>query len=109
VRTRTEFCTKSWTNRGERSRNPDCVAAKSTQAIYVAILYLALRSLDGYVFTPLVQERTVNIPPALTISSQLIMGVLLGAWGLLLATPLAAAAMVLINKLYVQQDGLDTR
>lgn len=80
-----------------------------TQAIYVAILYLALQSLDGYVFTPLVQERTVNIPPALTISSQLIMGVLLGAWGLLLATPLVAAAMVLINKLYVQQDGLDTR
>jgi predicted PurR-regulated permease PerM len=74
-----------------------------TQAVYVAILYLVLQSIDGYIFTPLVQERTVNIPPALTISSQLIMGVLLGAWGLLLATPLVAAAMVLINKLYVQR------
>lgn len=74
-----------------------------TQAIYVAILYLVLQSVDGYILTPLVQERTVSVPPALTISSQLIMGVLLGPWGLLLATPLVAAAMVLINKLYVQR------
>lgn len=73
-----------------------------TQAVYVAILYLALQSIDGYILTPLVQERTVNVPPALTISSQLIMGVLLGAWGLLLATPLVAVAMVLVNNLYVQ-------
>lgn len=73
-----------------------------TQAVYVAILYLALQSIDGYILTPLVQERTVNVPPALTISSQLILGVLLGAWGLLLATPIVAAAIVLVNKLYVQ-------
>lgn len=75
-----------------------------TQALYVAILYLALQTLDGYVFTPIVQQRTVNLPPALTIASQLIMGVLLGAWGVLFATPLLAASMVLIQKLYVRDS-----
>lgn len=73
-----------------------------TQAVYVAILYLILQSVDGYVLTPVVQQRTVSIPPALIISSQLVMGVLMGAWGLLLATPVVAASVVLINKLYVQ-------
>lgn len=75
-----------------------------TQALYVAILYVVLQTLDGYVFTPIVQQRTVNLPPALTIASQLIMGVLLGAWGILLATPLVAAATVLINKAYVRDS-----
>ena len=74
-----------------------------SQAMYVALLYLGLQAADGYIFTPLVQQQAVNLPPALTIAAQLLMGVLLGAWGLLLATPLLAASIVLINKLYVEQ------
>jgi len=72
-----------------------------TQALYVAILYVAVQTLDGYVFTPIVQQHTVRLPPALIITSQLIMGVLLGAWGVLFGTPLVAAAIVLINQVYV--------
>jgi predicted PurR-regulated permease PerM len=75
-----------------------------TQALYVAILYLAVQTLDGYVFTPIVQRHTVKLPPALTITSQLIMGVLLGAWGVLFATPLLATAIVLINQVYVRDS-----
>ena len=73
-----------------------------SQAVYVAMLYLALQAADGYVFTPLVQQKAVNLPPALTIAAQLLTGVLLGAWGLVLATPLLAASVVLIDKLYVK-------
>ena len=77
-----------------------------TQALYVAILYIAVQTLDGYVFTPIVQQHTVRLPPALIITSQLIMGVLLGAWGVLFATPLVAAAIVLINQVYVIKDNV---
>lgn len=77
-----------------------------SQAIYVGILYLALQAADGYVFTPLVQEKAVNLPPALIIVAQLLMGVLLGAWGLVLATPLLATAIVLINELYIEEQDL---
>jgi len=73
-----------------------------SQALYVAILYLALQAADGYIFTPLVQQKAVNLPPALTIAAQLFMGVLLGPWGLVFATPLLATSIVLINKLYVE-------
>ena len=75
-----------------------------SQAIYVGILYLALQAADGYIFTPLVQQQAVNLPPALTITAQLLMGVLLGPWGLVLATPLVAASIVFIDKLYVEHN-----
>lgn len=71
-------------------------------ALYVLLLYIFLQSIDGYVFTPLVRQRTVSMPPALTISAQLLFGVLAGAMGLLLATPMTAAALVLVRKLYVE-------
>lgn len=73
-----------------------------TQALYVFLLYLVLQNLDGYVLTPLVQERTVSLPPALTILAQLLLGVLAGTLGLLLATPLAAAALIFVKRLYVE-------
>ena len=71
-------------------------------ALYVLILYIVLQSLDGYVLTPLIQQRTVSLAPALTIAAQLLFGVLAGTMGLLLATPLTAAALVLITKLYLE-------
>ena len=36
-----------------------------TQAIYVFILYLAAQNLDGFVITPMIQQRAVSIPDAL--------------------------------------------
>lgn len=70
------------------------------QALYVLVLYVALQSVDGYVFTPLVQKRTVELPPALTITAQVLFGVLLGGAGVVLATPLTAAALVIARMLY---------
>lgn len=67
-------------------------------ALYVLLFYIFLQSLDGYVLTPIIQQRTVSIAPALTITAQLLFGVLAGTMGLLLATPLMAAAMVLIRE-----------
>jgi predicted PurR-regulated permease PerM len=71
-------------------------------AIYVLSLYVLLQTLDGYLLTPLVQQRTVSLAPALTISAQVLFGALAGAMGLLLATPLTAATLVLVRKLYVE-------
>jgi predicted PurR-regulated permease PerM len=44
----------------------------------------------------------VSLPPALVIAAQLLMGILFGLVGLVLATPLAAVAMTLINSLYIK-------
>ena len=77
-------------------------------ALYVLLLYVVLQSLDGYVLTPLIQQRTVSLAPALTIAAQVLFGVLAGTMGLLLATPITAATLVLVRKLYLE-DVLDDR
>jgi predicted PurR-regulated permease PerM len=71
-------------------------------ALYVIVLYTAVQQIEGYLITPYVQERAVNLPPALTIFAQLLMGVLFGLFGLLLATPLVAASMVIVKMAYIE-------
>ncbi|MEC4723100.1 AI-2E family transporter [Noviherbaspirillum sp. CPCC 100848] len=72
------------------------------QAGYVALLFLAIQLAEGYLLMPLIEKRTVSLPPALTIATQVLLGALLGMAGVALATPLAAVAAVLITMLYVQ-------
>lgn len=78
-----------------------------TDVLWVAGLYVAAQNLEGYLIMPLVQRRAVKLPPALTILSQVLLGLLLGPLGLVLAAPLTAALLVVIKTLYVE-DTLGT-
>jgi predicted PurR-regulated permease PerM len=78
------------------------LADDPTRALYVAVLYLAIQTIESYAVTPLIQRRTVSMPPALTIMSQIVLGVLVGAIGVAVATPLTAAAMTMVRMLYVE-------
>ena len=71
-------------------------------ALYVVVLFVGLQILEGYIVLPLIERRTVSLPPALTISMQVLLGSLFGLSGIALATPLAAVAAVLVSMLYVQ-------
>jgi predicted PurR-regulated permease PerM len=71
-------------------------------AVYVVALYVGVHLVEGYVLVPLVQRRAVHLPPALILSAQLILALLAGFLGLLFATPLAAAAIVLIRTIYIE-------
>ncbi len=71
-------------------------------ALYVGILYFVIESAESYLITPLVQQKSVELPPALTLSVQALMGVLMGVMGIVFATPLAAAGLVIVKMLYVQ-------
>ncbi len=72
------------------------------QALYVAVLYLVLQSVDGYLLTPLVDRRSVELPPVLTITAQVVLGLAFGFIGILLASPLTAVALILIKMLYIE-------
>lgn len=71
-------------------------------ALYVLLLFVGLQTLEGYLVAPLVERRTVSLPPAVTISVQVMFGLFFGLLGIALATPLAAALLVLITMLYIQ-------
>jgi len=72
--------------------------------IYVVVLYLAVHAVEGYVLTPLVQKRAVLLPPVLTILSQLLLWKISGLLGVALATPIAAAALVVIKMVYLHEE-----
>jgi predicted PurR-regulated permease PerM len=74
----------------------------SSHALGVLGLYLAVQGLESYVLTPLVEKQAVSLPPALTITAQVLLGLLAGGLGLVLAAPLTATAMVLVQRLYVE-------
>jgi predicted PurR-regulated permease PerM len=72
------------------------------EVVFVVLLYWAVQSLEGYVLTPLVFQQRLHIPPMLTIGAQVVLGTLLGIVGVIFATPLTACAMVLVQRLYVE-------
>jgi predicted PurR-regulated permease PerM len=71
-------------------------------ALYVLVLYGLLQGLEGYLITPLIQQRVVHLPPVLTIAVQVLMTWRLGPMGLVVAVPLMAATMVIVQMLYVK-------
>ena len=72
-------------------------------AIVVALLYIVSQTIVSNIITPLIQKKMINLPPALTLISQLIMGALSGALGIILAVPLLAILIIFIDELYVKR------
>jgi len=70
--------------------------------IYVFILFMIIQTIESDVVMPLVFQKTVELPPALTIAGQLALGSLLGVLGVILATPITAVLMVIVRMLYVE-------
>ncbi|HKX84067.1 MAG TPA: AI-2E family transporter [Pyrinomonadaceae bacterium] len=71
-------------------------------ALYVAALYVGVQLIESNIVTPFIERETVELPPALTIIFQLALAVLVGGLGLVLATPLLAVIMVLVQMVYIQ-------
>jgi predicted PurR-regulated permease PerM len=71
-------------------------------AFYVVCLYVLVNVLDGSLITPTIQKRAVAIPPALIIISQTILLIGFGPFGLIVATPMLAAVLVLVKALYIE-------
>lgn len=71
-------------------------------ALWVAGLYVAIQFVEGNVLDPILTKKIVSIPPALTFGVQVALGVVVGPVGLAVATPLVAALVVLVRRLYVE-------
>ncbi|WP_437563156.1 AI-2E family transporter [Sorangium sp. So ce542] len=73
-----------------------------TMAVYVIALYLGIQLVESYLITPLIQRSTVSLPPGLILVMQVLMGTLTGGLGVVLATPLLAALVVIAKRVYVE-------
>jgi predicted PurR-regulated permease PerM len=57
-----------------------------------------VQSVDGYVVVPIVARRTVDLPPALTLSMQILASALFGILGLVIADPMTAMLKVALER-----------
>ena len=71
-------------------------------ALWAVGVYILSQVVENYLVTPLVQQRMVNMPPVLTIAAVTLVGVLFGVLGMVVATPLAVAAVAAVKMLYVE-------
>ena len=71
------------------------------QALWVVLLFTVIQTIEGYLLVPFIQQRTVQLPPALLIFSQTVFGTLFGLLGLLLAPALMVVIMLLVQAIYL--------
>jgi predicted PurR-regulated permease PerM len=69
---------------------------------WVLLMYIIIQLLEGWVITPFFQKRAVELPPALIVIAQMLFALMLGPIGLILATPILAAVLVLLSMTYIE-------
>lgn len=79
-------------------------SAGTHEGLWAIATYLVVQNFDGYVVIPMVAKRTVDLPPALTLSSQILASTLFGVLGLALADPMVAMIKVALQR-GAEQEG----
>ena len=73
--------------------------------IIALVLYIIYVQIENYIFTPKIMKRALNVPGAVTIISALLGTSLLGLVGALLAVPIAASIILILEEvLFPQSD-----
>jgi predicted PurR-regulated permease PerM len=73
-------------------------SAGPDQGLWAIVIYFTVQTFDGYVLIPLVAKKTVDLPPALTLSAQILASTLFGVLGLALADPMVAMIKVALER-----------
>lgn len=71
--------------------------------VIALILYIVYVQVENYVFTPKIMKRALNVPGAVTIISALVGTSLLGLVGALLAVPIAASIILILEEVLFPQ------
>lgn len=71
-------------------------------AVYAAAIFVGVQLVESNIVTPIIERETIELPPGLTVIFQLALAVLVGGLGLVLATPLLAVIMVVVQMVYME-------
>ncbi|MGP1351909.1 MAG: AI-2E family transporter [Parasphingopyxis sp.] len=83
------------------------LSASPELGLYAFIIYLVVQTFDGYVVIPMVAKQTVDLPPALTLSAQILFAALFGIIGLALADPIVAMTKAALERRSEHNDEED--
>jgi predicted PurR-regulated permease PerM len=72
--------------------------------LWVAIYYLIYMQVEAYVLSPNIMNRAVRVPGVIVVIAALVGGTLLGILGALIAIPVAAAILLVIDQVVVPRQ-----
>jgi predicted PurR-regulated permease PerM len=81
-----------------------CLIASPQTALIAAIYYLVYMQVEAYILTPRIMSRAVAVPGSLVVIAAVTGGTLGGILGALVAIPLAASALVVIDKVVIPRQ-----
>jgi predicted PurR-regulated permease PerM len=70
--------------------------------LWVLLLYVGIQQLESNVLQPIVMKGAMKLPPALSLTFQVMMAILFGFIGILVAVPILAVVIVLVKSLYLE-------
>ena len=73
------------------------------KAAMVAAAYWGIQFLENHILIPLLMKGGMDLPPALTVVTQALLALVFGFLGLMVAVPMLATVMVVVQVLYVEQ------
>ena len=73
------------------------------KAGYVALAYWGVQFLENHLLIPLLMKEGLRLPPALTVIAQAVMAIVFGFIGLMVAVPMLATVMVILEMFYLEQ------
>jgi predicted PurR-regulated permease PerM len=73
------------------------------KALVVAGVYVAIQFLENHILIPLLMKGGMDLPPALTVITQALLALVFGFLGLMVAVPMLATVLVIVQVLYVQK------
>jgi predicted PurR-regulated permease PerM len=73
------------------------------KAATVAVAYWGIQFLENHILIPLLMKGGRALPPALTVITQALLALVFGFLGLMVAVPMLATVMVMVQVLYVEQ------
>ena len=72
--------------------------------LVVAIYYIVYMQVEAYVLNPRIMATAVKVPGAIVVIAALAGGTLLGILGALIAIPVAAAILLVVNQVFVPRQ-----
>ena len=77
-------------------------------AVYAALVYFGAQFIEGHLVIPLAQKWSVSLPPVLGLLSIVAFGLVFGLIGVLFAMPLTVVAVVMVKRLWVDNEKAPT-
>ncbi|HEX2623383.1 MAG TPA: AI-2E family transporter [Phototrophicaceae bacterium] len=69
---------------------------------WIIVMIYGISFIQSQIFSPILFAESINLPPVMVLLGQIIAGALFGFIGILLAVPITAIVMILVQEVYIK-------